>query len=356
VVIKLQDAWSIENLEWVARCPVCGSGRRTEELSGLQDRTFGTAPGVWVLHRCLECRAAFLDPRPDRNSIHLAYTKYYTHEPADVSASSSKKKSVRAALENGYRNYLFGTRLSPSLAFGRFVAPLFSQRAARIRAQGRGIESVQGIDRKVLDVGCGSGGFLAFAKRMGWQAYGVEPDPIATDVARKEGIEVLADQVTELDASLDGFFDAVTLSHVIEHAHDPIEMLSHCHRVLKPGGYLWVETPNTDSFGYELYGRNWRGLETPRHLVLFNAESIRVALGRAGFTRITLLPCRDVTKYMFRRSAAQQAGRIAEVDLTPLPSGVAKHVEAAMHDARSLVRWQPHRSEFVVATAYRDGD
>jgi 2-polyprenyl-3-methyl-5-hydroxy-6-metoxy-1,4-benzoquinol methylase len=349
----LSDMWPLEHVEQVMHCPVCGGPRREEELRGLEDRTSGTAPGTWTLHRCLDCRAAYLDPRPDEKSMHLAYSNYYTHE--SVEANATDGKWLQVALENGYRNHLFGTRYRPSLSLGPFVAPLFGRRSARIRAQARGIEKFRGPDRRVLDVGCGSGQFLAFAKQMGWRAYGVEPDSIATGVARKQGIEVLADRVSDLDESHDGFFDAVTLSHVIEHAHDPIEMLAHCRRVLKPGGYFWLETPNTDSVGYEFYGRHWRGLETPRHLVLFNVQSIRVALERAGFERISILPCLDAAKHMFKRSAMQQAGRIAEVDRSPLPRKAVQEVKAATHKARSLVRRNPTRSEFVVAAAHRAG-
>lgn len=76
--------WSISGLEHVGPCPICACERRTEEQSQLQDRTFGAAAGVWTLHRCLGCRSLYLDPRPDKNSIGLAYRNYYTHAVPSV--------------------------------------------------------------------------------------------------------------------------------------------------------------------------------------------------------------------------------------------------------------------------------
>lgn len=78
-------------------------------------------------------------------------------------------------------------------------------------------------------------------------------------------------------------YDVITLSHVIEHVGDPNDALLRLQGALKPGGRLWLETPNLGSLGYRLFGRNWRGLEPPRHLVLFNPRSLRESLARAGF-------------------------------------------------------------------------
>lgn len=96
-------------------------------------------------------------------------------------------------------------------------------------------------------------------------------------------------------AGLNGFgavesrFDVITLNHVIEHVSDPIELLRSCYRLLKLGGQLWLQTPNIDSLGSRRYGRHWRGLEPPRHLVLFDPVSLRSALHQAGFQRGSFL-------------------------------------------------------------------
>ena len=69
-------------------------------------------------------------------------------------------------------------------------------------------------------------------------------------------------------------FDAVIMSHVIEHVPQPRELLAECARLLKLGGRLVMLTPNAESFGLDYYGRCWRGLEPPRHLQIFSQPAL----------------------------------------------------------------------------------
>jgi SAM-dependent methyltransferase len=78
-------------------------------------------------------------------------------------------------------------------------------------------------------------------------------------------------------------FDVVTLHHVIEHAPDPIELLRHCRRVLKPSGLLVLVTPNLSSLGHTVFSRNWRDLDPPRHFYLFNVGTLSECVTRSGF-------------------------------------------------------------------------
>ena len=120
----VSDQWPANGLESVKECPVCGSTRRRVLYGGLRDNVFFCAPGDWVLHDCLDCRSAYLDPRPSAATLHLAYRTYYTHEKQEpISASSLRGlRFVRRVLANGYKNWRFGARLKPSNWLG---APLF---------------------------------------------------------------------------------------------------------------------------------------------------------------------------------------------------------------------------------------
>jgi hypothetical protein len=55
---------------------------------------------------------------------------------------------------------------------------------------------------------------------------------------------------------------------------------------MRPRGLLFIDTPNIYALGHHIYGRYWRGLEAPRHLVIFNARALRNALKTVGFTDI----------------------------------------------------------------------
>jgi 2-polyprenyl-3-methyl-5-hydroxy-6-metoxy-1,4-benzoquinol methylase len=338
-------------LEEVPLCPVCGDPRRREELAGARDGAFGTAPGEWRFQRCLGCHTLYLDPRPDRASVHLAYTNYYTHK--STPQSNGVLSRIRKALANGYRNRVFATRRNPSIGLGALVMPLFPARAAHILREDRGLGRATAGDKRVLDVGCGNGDFLSWARELGWSCHGIEIDPVAAAVARAQGVTILGSELGELSEEYTAAFDAITLSHVIEHVHDPVELLRQCRRVLRPGGYLWLETPNSDSLGYEEYKAHWRGLEAPRHLALFTPASLRLSLERTGFERIQVLPPAHVVEPMFVVSAAIRLGRIAERDTTPLPDGVRKQALKAARRARSVLQRHPERSEFVTISAYR---
>jgi len=141
---------------------------------------------------------------------------------------------------------------------------------------------------RLLDVGCGSGGFLAEMRSLGWDVRGVEPDPSAVRVARKRwGLDVACGTL-EAGRFREGSFDVVTLSHVIEHLPDSIGTLRECGRVLAPDGRLVVVTPNIESLGHRAFGSFWRGLEVPRHLQLYSPRALRRSAERAGL-RVGLL-------------------------------------------------------------------
>jgi 2-polyprenyl-3-methyl-5-hydroxy-6-metoxy-1,4-benzoquinol methylase len=348
-----QPRWPGE-LEEVRECPVCQDPRRADELENLTDLSFGVAPGTWSFKRCLGCRALYLHPRPDPSSLPLAYGEYFTHTPLQTGPRSAASR-LKHALANGYRNRRFGLRLRPALGMGALLVPLFPALAAHLRLEDRGLGRPQGATSRLLDVGCGNGHFLLVAQRLGWKSYGVEIDTAAAQAARAGGGEILGAQVGELGARYEQFFDVVTLSHVIEHVPDPIATLRHCFRVLKPGGKIWIETPNIDSVGYDTYGSAWRALEAPRHLVLFCPTALRLSLERAGFEQTRVLPPRDVGERLFRLSASMQLGRIAEHDDSVLPGRVRAEVRRALRHARKISRNSPLRSEFLGMVAYRPG-
>jgi SAM-dependent methyltransferase len=136
----------------------------------------------------------------------------------------------------------------------------------------------------VLDIGCGNGRFLSLARSAGWIACGTDPDPKARETSALQGLTVLADVDDWLMRG--ACFDFVTLNHVIEHVHDPLTVLKKAAALLRPGGRIYIQTPNIEAQGAELYGADWRGLEPPRHLVLFNEMSMSKALGEAGFVEV----------------------------------------------------------------------
>jgi 2-polyprenyl-3-methyl-5-hydroxy-6-metoxy-1,4-benzoquinol methylase len=282
-----QQPWPADELEFVEWCPVCGSRSRELLQENLVDEVFGTAPGRWNLHRCRDCRSAYLDPRPSEASIGRAYEVYYTHapnRPRNTQRRPGLWRRLASALTNGYLNARYGTRRQPATRLGVGLAWLLRLRRQKRDAEFRWLPR-PGAGWRLLDIGCGNGDFLLNAQDAGWLATGVDSDPKAVEVAQQRGLEVRLGGI-ELFAGQAECFDAITLSHVLEHAHQPGQLIQSACRLLKPGGILFVDTPNIESHGARCWGSHWRGLETPRHLAIFSREGLVAMLRAGGFGRI----------------------------------------------------------------------
>jgi len=134
---------------------------------------------------------------------------------------------------------------------------------------------------RMLDVGCGAGELMAQHRELGWSVTGIEPDPRAAALSRGRGLEV--HHGTVFDAPLDGRnFDVILMSQVIEHLPDPVEALKRAGRWLAPGGKVVLITPNASSLCFKFFGSHWFPLEAPRHLFLFDPDTIRRLAAKAG--------------------------------------------------------------------------
>jgi SAM-dependent methyltransferase len=337
--------WPEEMLESVPNCPVCKGSKRTILHDNLSDQTFFVAPGQWTLWNCSSCRSAWLDPRPTESSIGRAYARYYTHEAAPELAPPRRFRRVFRILADGYRKYRFGVAASPAPVVGFWAAMLLPPYQWSLDAHYRYLPAPNGQTRRILDVGCGNGAFLELARRAGWQVAGVEPDPVAAARAAEREIEIrhrLDDWLHNGPA-----FDFATVSHVLEHVHEPPRLLETLFNLLRPGGGIFLETPNIESVGHSIYGRDWRGLEAPRHLVIFNRESLTNALSRSGFEDIRMHPRMDTfpTTWLESRRMAAGVGPMG-----PEPAVAKQSTPSLRHKLRAI---SGPRAEFLTATAMK---
>lgn len=268
-------------------CYVCGAAG-TPLYEGLKDRLF-EAPGTWNLKQCPDsgCGLVWLDPMPIEEDIGKAYTKYYTHQENSDPFRDFLLRVGRPIIK-GYLSlkyhYRVDSRLVHNPIWGGLMYLLPGIRAAAdhsvfyLNAQPSG---------RLLDVGFGTGSNLRRMQELGWQVEGVDVDENAVRNARAKGLRVHLGSVAEQKFP-DNTFEAVTMSHVIEHVPNPIGLLRECYRILKPGGRLLVVTPNASSWGHRLYADAWLGLEPPRHLHIFSGAPLRATLMAAGFGKIHL--------------------------------------------------------------------
>ncbi len=266
----------------VTNCFLCNTPGEVL-YSGMRDRSFG-APGEWSERRCPkpDCGLVWLDPQPTPEDIGKAYQTYYTHNQPAPGTSL-----LRDAVYGVWRSYL-RVRLGYETGVGPAWRAIFSPLALLHPGGPDELDSAAMYlpaptsPARVLDVGCGSGVLLARMKSLGWEVQGVEVDPGGVTAARARGVAVHQGQLTEAKFP-DHHFDAVHSAHVIEHVHDPVALLRECFRILKPGGKLVILTPNTASFGHKHFGSAWLNLDPPRHLILFNQQTLRSAAEQQGF-------------------------------------------------------------------------
>ncbi len=267
-------------------CYICGSSGELH-YEGLKDRLFG-APGFWSFKLCsnAECGLIWLDPMPVDGDIWKAYKRYYTHRD-HISKDTWIRRAYRKA-QHGLLAHCYGYRNGNTAFFDRIIGSLIYFHPGRLADTIFSVFYLNAIPHgRLLEVGCGNGRMLKSMQEKGWDVVGVDPDPIAINNAKSKGLIVyqgiLADQKFMKDS-----FDAIALSHVIEHVPDPLSLLKECERILKPGGHLVLITPNNNSLCHQLFKTDWRSLEPPRHLYVFNLETLKKISRKAGFQNVKL--------------------------------------------------------------------
>ena len=230
-------------------CIFCGSSKLS-----LYGNTYDSDNRQYQLMRCHSCGAICLSPRPGKDDLERAYASdYYGGEK--------------------------GEKCVPLIE--RFVEFFRNSRA-------RGVQRLILPPARVLDIGCGSGGFLGSLARKGYQTYGTErPGEAAVRAARIEGVSVVTD-VCLKDIFAPQSFDVVTMWHVFEHLEAPKGMLEFVHSVLKPGGYLLLSLPNIDSLQARAAKGHWLHLDPPRHLFFLAPKELIREITALGFRLVSV--------------------------------------------------------------------
>jgi 2-polyprenyl-3-methyl-5-hydroxy-6-metoxy-1,4-benzoquinol methylase len=259
-------------------CPLCGEERQ-QVYGALSDWLFG-APGSWGMRSCTDCGMAWLDPQPAAEDISKLYSRYFTHR----SSPKTRFDHIRQATSQCVLARM-GYPVEPA---NEMLPRVLSHMRSSARAAALGVMNLPASQvGTLLDVGCGNGEFMMRMASLGWKVAGVDPDPGAAAWAWNQGRQFFCGTILDVPGS--DSYDAITLSHVIEHAVDPLELLHQCRKRLRPDtGRLVITTPNLKSLGHWWFKDNWRGLEVPRHFYLFSPKSLSTCVARAGLSMISL--------------------------------------------------------------------
>jgi 2-polyprenyl-3-methyl-5-hydroxy-6-metoxy-1,4-benzoquinol methylase len=165
-------------------------------------------------------------------------------------------------------------------------------------------------NRRLLDVGTATGGFLSEAQADGWDVEGVELSNSAAAVARDAGLKVHTGDVQT--AHLEGGFGLVTMWHIVEHLIDPAEGVRLASEQLAPRGLLLIEMPNWNSVGRIVKGLNWSALTPPEHINYFAPKTLTRLVTNLGLrvVKIQTPPHRFPTKRPVSRAAMNAVGHL----------------------------------------------
>ncbi len=209
------------------------------------------------LVRCEDCNLAYIANPPDEAAIAALYTARSDYHTRLLDPASDE--------------------------FSR-MARIARQHIAMLRKFSSDLAG-----KRVLDIGCSSGLFLAEAKRAGMETHGAELSPeTALFAAEHFGLEVHPGDWREAGYA-PGSFDVITLFDVIEHLPDPMAELRAIRPLLRPGGLLLQSTPDIDGLfprlSYKLAHRldYWPDPEPPYHLFQFSQATLSEMLERAGY-------------------------------------------------------------------------
>ena len=234
-------------------CEICGADT-PEPVASRPDMLFG-GDTVYTFCRCGGCGVLYQHPRPSEATMGQLY-------PHDTSYPSYRRDvATEPLLRRLDRRYGLAKRC-------RLVT-----------------RHVRG--GRLLDVGCATGDFLSEMWRQpGWLVLGIEPSPAAGRYAHDQvGLTVVAGTLNDA-AFADASFDAVTMWDVLEHVYRPREVIAEAARILRPGGVLVVNHPNTESIDRRLFTRLWVGYELPRHLYLYPPEMLRRLMAEHGLREV----------------------------------------------------------------------
>ena len=229
-------------------CPSCFSDKLQLALKAVDHTVSHETFEIW---QCQQCGLRFTQNVPDAEAIGHYYRSdnYISHTNTNKGLVNRLYHMVRKqTLSDKYRLISSATR------------------------------SKQG---KLLDIGAGTGAFVAHMQENGWEVTGLEPDEVAREKARTDHrVQLL--EMDHLSSFASESFDAITLWHVLEHVHDLHPYLDRLKTLIKRDGRIFIAVPNYTSYDAVVYQGAWAAYDVPRHLYHFSPDSMEDLLDKHG--------------------------------------------------------------------------
>ena len=280
--------------------------------------------------RCDDCGLMFLNPQPSDEELARIYG-------ADYFLGSHTEKSAQAVRE-----------------MKQATARLYLSEIFRYCGPGGG---------RLLEIGCGDGDFLVTAQAAGWHVTGMDYSAAACEKARQRLThgEVLCGELQPGRFETEQF-DLCVLSDVIEHVRSPLDFLKEIHRLLKPGGTLFIATPSIGSWSARLLRQKWMEFKA-EHLTYFDPQTLQTALFKSGYRDVLVQPgwkmlSFDYVRMHFERFPVPMVTPAVKVMARLLPQGTQQRLHRIVASGmmvfsrKAEVRPQPVLS--VIVPAYNE--
>ena len=167
------------------------------------------------------------------------------------------------------------------------------------------INSFGSSEKKLLDVGSGTGDFLSICEKNGWSVLGVEPNKEARTIAESKKVKSHRD----ISFIKENNFDVITLWHVLEHLENLFEYVDILKEKLKPSGTLIIAVPNYKSFDANHYKEFWAAFDVPRHLWHFSQDSIKKIFSNVSMKVEKTIPMKYDSYYVSMLSEKYKSGK-----------------------------------------------
>ena len=239
----------VQTSKKILPCPVCSS--KESKLMGKH--------GKYLLLDCGSCGLRYSSPMQEPPNEFYTGSYLYNYRTKTTLAKDLANSMLR-------RDWRFRTAIAD-----------ISKRIKKTKGE------------KILDVGCGEGGFLYLLKERGFSVFGVDIDQRGVEIAKKDfglqNVKVVAWQ--ELPKlNWQNTFSVVTLFDTLEHVSDPLQLLRFISSLLADNGCLYISVPS--------YERQPRLFDPeadfpPHHLTLWTRKGLEIALEKTGFKKMQII-------------------------------------------------------------------
>jgi len=228
------------------KCSICGSYKIEKKFSQTANN---------AVFKCTECGTEFLFPQLSDGELKLLYSENYY-----------KAWGLQGEHENEATKKMKMATFSLSIKL-----------IQKYRPNGR-----------LLDIGCATGYLLEVANQAGYETYGIEISEYSSTIAKKKfgDKNIFCGTLEECDFEKN-FFDAITMTDLIEHVRNPQNVLNEAASLLKPGGILLITTPDDSTMSNKLFGKKWPHYKT-EHFFYLNHKSIKMLADKCGFNLLDL--------------------------------------------------------------------